>query len=318
MAVTKWWWAALGVIALGCATDGPRRISNERHLEVRSEGPKELLAPPPPTSVAFDPRTFAANKITPGECNSAALDLRRVDPDKGWAALQACVKKGRFPRGDFSDLRLILPEWTEELSTRPESATVVARIVALRGGDVDGDLKRLQAHRVPVFTLAAAMKSPTVYKGRYVLVRATIDEVKQEAGVPTLRLSEVSLQGVLQESEMEGTAAKFETQRSGRGRLDVKTSNYGSGSASGSYSSNSTSRVALTQVRYENTSNATGRIALGRMPQADPFLEPGKEYVILGLFDGTRRSADTPEEKADDTAVLRIVGYHPPAPMLVD
>ena len=48
--------------------------------------------------------------------------------------------------------------------------------------------------------------------------------------------------------------------------------------------------------------------------QADPFLEPGHDFVFLARFDGMRPAHD--EEKP--VAVLTIVGYYKPNALLVE
>jgi hypothetical protein len=71
--------------------------------------------------------------------------------------------------------------------------------------------------------------------------------------------------------------------------------------------------------RYDNISEETGREALGRLPQADPFLEPGKDFVVLARFDGIRITSggDDEDEDAPKLPVLTIVGYYAPHPLVV-
>ena len=58
--------------------------------------------------------------------------------------------------------------------------------------------------------------------------------------------------------------------------------------------------------------NPTGRKVLGRLPEADPFLEPDKEFVFVGRFDGAKPSND--EQKV---ALLNVYGYYRPAALVI-
>jgi hypothetical protein len=78
--------------------------------------------------------------------------------------------------------------------------------------------------------------------------------------------------------------------------------------------------TAQTIPNYDNISQETGREALGRLAQPDPFLAPGRDFVILGRFDGMRVTAGTDEEEDADAPqlpVLSIVGYYSPQPLVV-
>jgi hypothetical protein len=58
----------------------------------------------------------------------------------------------------------------------------------------------------------------------------------------------------------------------------------------------------------------TGRLAVGRLAQADPFLEPEKDFLFLARFDGVNPSRD-PQQQA--VALLSIAGYYQPSALLV-
>ena len=68
--------------------------------------------------------------------------------------------------------------WNQELRSRPEAAALIAKVVAQRGGSVEGDLRLLNEQRLPIFSLAAAMAQPDTYKGRFILVRAQVGDVR--------------------------------------------------------------------------------------------------------------------------------------------
>ena len=55
-------------------------------------------------------------------------------------------------------------------------------------------------------------------------------------------------------------------------------------------------------LRYDNISNDTGREALGRLPKADPFLAPGRDFVILARFDGMRTTSGALDEDDEGRA----------------
>ena len=74
-----------------------------------------------------------------------------------------------------------------------------------------------------------------------------------------------------------------------------------------------------TVERFDNYSDETGREALGRMPQADPFFAPGKDFVVLARYDGLRATSSGEEEDEDapKLPVLTIVSYYAPHPLVV-
>jgi len=60
--------------------------------------------------------------------------------------------------------------------------------------------------------------------------------------------------------------------------------------------------------------HATGRQALGKLPEADPFLEPNKEFVFVARFEGAR-----PGNPPNGTmAALSIVTYFSPGALLLE
>src|SRR5438105_11649434 len=122
-------------------------------------------------AASFDSRGFAASQPSPWECETAARRLHETAPEQGWAALVACIERPGWPRGDFTYLeRITAGFWDQDLTTRPDAPRVIARIIASRRGDVAGDISLVQKSRVPLFTLAAALRQPDVYKGRWVLL----------------------------------------------------------------------------------------------------------------------------------------------------
>src|SRR6266850_1528632 len=247
-------------LLLACATAEPIATPAPPPAPTRLEAsPRQ--APP------FDARSFAANQLTPLECEKGARQLYEIRPDQGWAALVACVDRTRWPRGEFTHLELLTRGvWDQELQTRPEAPRLIAKVVALRGGDVEGDIPLVQKSRVPLFTLAAALRQPDVYKGRWVLVRGALSGI----------------------------------------RSDYKAS------GSGQYSSSGRTEYSSVKQKFENERVETGRRAVGKLPQADPFLEPEKDFLFLARFDGVN-----PGQDQHPVAMLSIAGYFQPNALLI-
>ena len=111
-----------------------------------------------------------------------------------------------------------------------------------------------------------------------------------------------------------GPKYKTERQSSGSAAVDVKTSRYGNASATGNYSDQGSTTSSKVVRRFENEKTATGRSALGRLAKADPFMEPGKEFVFLGRFDGLRPGP----EGEEPTPLLTVVSYFAPSPLVVE
>jgi hypothetical protein len=291
----------LPCLALACATAEP----------VIPPAPTRLEATPRPAP-SFDPRQFAAGQLTPAECESAARRLRESSPDQAWEGLKACVERSRWPRGEFTHLeRITSGVWDQDLQTRPDAPRLIARIIALRGGDVEGDLSMAQKSRVPLFTLAAALRQPDVYKGRWVLLRGALSEIKQESGKSAAMVHETSLRATSRDVDV-GPRRRTDRESNTNVRADVKTSHYGNASGTANMRSNDRSESSTVGRKYENERVETGRQAVGKLPQADPFLEPDKDFVFLGRFDGVR-----PGEDDKPVAVLTIAGYFQPNALMI-
>lgn len=318
-------WAALAAAVIGtaCVTssadDGPRRVQETAltpQPRPADSRPPEMISPPQAQG-PFDPRAFMEGMVTPGECANAAKEMRARSPERGWAALKACIEKGKFPRADFTDLRMVLNGvWDDELATRPEVPQLLAKLIAMRGGDVDGDLLKFQQVRVPVFTLGAAIKQPQTYKGRYVIIRASLEDAQGQSAT-TARLVETSLSSQLKQAETEGKRNGSTSSSSGSYNGSLQTSKYGNFKGDATYDRSSSSRNTQVNVRYENHKTPTGRVALGRLSKPDPFLEPGKDYVFFARFDGVRQSPDDPED-GSPAGLVTIIAYFQPSALLID
>jgi hypothetical protein len=285
--------------------DANLAVSVRRLLAPLSGGASARSARP---AEVFDARAFAASQPTALECEAAARRQRDASADQAWAALVACVERTRWPRGDFTYLeRLTGGFWDHDLATRADAPRIVARVIALRGGDVEGDLPLVQKSRVPIFTLAAALRDPSVYKGRWVLVRGALTGFESDAGKPAARVRETSLRGTAREIQ-DGATSRWDHSGTTTVNKNVQTSHYGSATSSRQVSTTSRSEYSRVKQKYDNERVETGREALGRLPQADPFLEPDKDFVFLARFDGVSQGT---------LAVLSIAGYFQPSALLV-
>jgi hypothetical protein len=304
--------ALLAALLAGCAGPAATEVGERpTRLETASAARPAPTAVPAPAS--FDAKGFVAGIETPADCEQSAREVRRSNPDQGWALLRACVEKPRFARGPFVQLGLLTSgAWDEDLQNRPDAAVLVGRIIASRGGDVEGDLPALQKNRVPVFSLSAALRQPEVYKGRWVVLRGAMGELRSEGPLQAALIYESSLQGATREMEV-GPKYRSEYQSSVSGNATANSSRYGSASASGNVTRQGSSSQVKVERRFENEKRSTGRQALGRLAKPDPFLEPGQEFVFVGRFDGVRPAP----EGETAAALVTLVGYFAPAALVV-
>ena len=290
--------ALLCSFALACATAHPASVP---------PAPTPLVSTPRPPP-AFDAKAFADGQLTPAECETAARQLHDSSADQGWNGLRACIERLRWPRGEFTQLgRLTGGYWDQELQTRPDAPYLVARIIALRGGDVEGDIPLAQKSRVPLFTLAAALRQPDVYRGRWVLVRGALSELKQNAAL----VRETSLRATSHEVQV-GVISRTDRSRSTSVRGEAQTTMFGNARGSAQIASAGRTERSTVGQKFENERIETGRQAVGKLAQADPFLEPDKDFIFIGRFDGVRAGEDD-----QPVALLSIAGYFAPNALLI-
>jgi hypothetical protein len=293
---------ALALLCAACA-GGPRAP------EPVAVGPTPLA----PAPRSFDARSWAAEYANAAECETAARRMHDDNSLQGWEALKGCVEKQRYARGVFTHLNLVTGGfWDEDLQTRPDAARLIARVIALRGGDVEGDLPTAQKSRVPVFSLAAALRQPDVYKGRWLVLRGRLADLRSEGNVHTALLNESALRSAEREVKV-GTRFKLESESQHRIAGDLRTTRYGDATAKGESSSSYRSTRSEVKSVWDNEKVVTGRQALGRLQQADPFLEPNKDFIFLARFDGVRNN-----DQGDAMAVIAIASYFEPGPLLIE
>jgi hypothetical protein len=288
------------LLAAACATTETAR------------SPYTEAAQPPPVSPApavssadvsvdnakLDPARYAASFPGPDFCEREARRLAQLSADTGWAVLRACITRGRFTLLE----RVIGGAWDKDLQSRPEASRLLARIIADRGGDIEGDLAALRKQRVPIFAMAASIKQPEVYKGRLVLFRGQVRDVKADKGKSiTARLDEYAIAGTSKyvDSEVRGVIRDRYSNSSGYGGEGETT--------------------FLRQRRLTgNDASETGVEVVARLAKLDPFFEPGRQFIVLARLDGVR---DTPGEGPDEirkVALVSVVAYFEPNAAVIE
>jgi len=309
-------------LALLCAMSlwGCGSARHSHAVDARSELPPLVEEPPPPRASSTpepsrpDEKAFGARYATPAQCEAAARGLLATSRDQGWAALKSCVD-----RTHFTQLNALLSDaWAEELRVRPDAAQVIAHVVALRGGSVPGELALLHARRVPIFGLADAIAQPDIYKGRYLLLRAQVADVRSDEDRPTVWLVEQSM-GSVARDQPAGYTTRRDSVSVRSGALGGEVGSFGLSNVGGQMTTRDSESHSVTLPRYDNISDETGLEALGRLPGVDPFFAPGKDFVVLARFDGLRTTSggDEEDEDAPRLPVLSIVSYFPPHPLVV-
>ena len=150
-----------------------------------------------------------------------------------------------------------------------------------------------------------------MYKGRWVLLRGALSEIRQEAGKPAAMVRETSLRATAREVQV-GNVSRWDRSSTGSSQGEVSTTRYGDARGSSKYASSGRSEFSTVKQKFDNERVETGRLALGRLAQADPFLEPEKDFLFLGRFEGTSAGRDQ-----QPVALLSIAGYFQPNALLV-
>jgi len=289
----------------GCATGAPSHpVSAEREPYPGSaQALAQAPARPRPAAAApggelelsraelqnLDPRAYAAKFQRPFQCEEAARRVHKHSREKGWGVFRSCVEKG-----NFTPIKAIMDSfWEEDLRTRPEASMVLLKIVAARGGDVQGDLDALRRRKIPLWHLGAVTEHPDLYKGRMLLVRAEVGEIITEKGKTTLRLVEKGF-------------TPNQRWQAGDQRSVSTSSRYGTS-------------MSWTETKYNfNTMRETGLTALAQLKTPDPFLVPGRDFLFLARFDGVRETDGDFGDNVEATPVISIVTYIEPAAQIVE
>ncbi len=297
----------LVLACLACASAEP---------ETQQAAPAVAYKRPP-----FDAKQWAANIAFATDCEAAAFSMREQNRDEAWMAMRACVEKRRYARGLLTQINTVVEHWSDDLTNRPDGPRVAARFIANRGGDAVGDVATMQRARIPLFTLPAAMAKPTVYKGRYLIFRAAVSDMRDDPNLPPLlTMAETSMTG----AETVRNDYSFGISSSGPGSATV---NFGSNASLGpdalgpgvskdrslGVTASGSTNVHFGKLAFNNATVVTGRIALGRLPEIDPFLEPGHELIVLARFDGVK-----PDDSGNKTAIVTMVAYFEPEKLMTE
>jgi hypothetical protein len=254
-----------------------------------------------PDLASMDPAAVVKRNPRPEFCEEAARRVQRTSRDKAWSVLKACVATGKFTLL----ARLVEEAWAEDLRTRSDASVLLAKVVAARGGDVGGDLGVMRQKRIPLFALGPAMSHPDLYKGRLVLFRAEVRDVKLAGAKATAQLAEFGI-GV-SERYVQGSS-RYVT----RGSSSYGNSTGYSSRGDAAYGS------SLERLHTKNVPVETGLHAVAKLAQVDPFFEPGRQFVVLGRFDGVREEEGEELDSVTKTAVISIIAYYEPSANIVE
>lgn len=298
--------ALLALGAAGCATPPSSKQSWD---SVWRSAPRDPAAAP----AGAKAKLAAQEYIPPLDCERKARALRSQDRNAAWAALKACAA-----RGHFTQLHAVVASWGDDLRERPDAPELLTQMVAARGGNVRLDVRVMRDAKIPVFSLRDCVTQPRLYEGRYVMIRGTLDEVRTSDEAVAARLTEHALQAEEWEVPIGRIRRKVATTRYG-GSVSGQLGVLGSGEVGGQVDVNGDEYEMDVARRFDNVLVDTGRDAVVRIGTADPFLENGRDLVILARFDGVRASsASTDDEEPELVPVLTLVGYQVPDALVVD
>jgi hypothetical protein len=300
----------VGVAVLcACASQKPaEKMSAQEAFSSAPEHPAGGVAARPTLGT---PQEWASQYRRDVECELAARDLKvSYGEDIAWKYLT----KGCVPRGVFTQLRALLDNWTQELLTRPEAGSLLAEIVAKRGGIVPSDLTMIQQKRIPLFDLNSAVSQANAFKGRYLLLTGKITQIKSHKGRTELAVDEVAAASqstvVMSHEGRTGSSSARDSSASAEWKSNGIM---GSGSASGKSSTSGFSQSGGVEDRVSDYFKETGQEAIIKLKQPDPFLRTERTLVFLVRFDGTAISdnEDTGEsEEPRKVALVTLVSYH--------
>lgn len=289
--------AALALAAAGCATSQSNKVAAAEAFGAK-ESPQTASAaggaraPVGRVQKPVSPEKWAKQFRRPQDCAIAAKELAVVyGQEPAWEFIRACIQKG-----DFTLLRTLLDEWSEQLKAKPEAPSLVAQVLGARGGSIRADLRALQERRIPMFDLASALKQPKVFAGRYVLFVARVDDMAVKKGRAEVVLSEMVLG-----SE---TADVMAGRRYGTN--ESLNASVGNTKISGNYSRTS----GEVETRVSNTFEPSGEQILVKLREPDPYLSSDRNFLFLTRFEGVRVMDDANEDDPRNTALVSLISYH--------
>jgi hypothetical protein len=292
--------------AAGCATPAHEKESWDSVWHGQ-----KAAAPAAPG--AKGPKLAAAEYIPPLDCERKARALRSQDRNAAWAALRGCAA-----RGHFTQLRAIVAAWGDDLRERPDALELLAEVVAARGGNVKQDVRVMRDAKIPVFSLRDCITQPQLYEGRYVMIRGTLEEVRTSGDAVAARLTEHALQAEEWEVPVGRIRRKVATTRYG-GTASGNLASLGNGTIGGQLDVGNDDYEMDVARRFDNVLVETGRDAVIRFGAADPYLENGRDLVLLARFDGVRPSSSSADDEEPDLVpVLTLIDYAVPDALVMD
>jgi hypothetical protein len=234
-------------------------------------------------------------------CEQTARAMAKKDPLRGFAVMHECIL-----RNDFSDLEgLVDGMWAADVARAPDAPLLLAHVMAVRGGDVESDLKLLRRRKMPVYSLQAALAEPASYAGRAVIVRGNARDGRMTGAGRTFRLVETRVMAESEWVTAPGTArivTRDHDERADQPGVDIK----GRGVVERS-THDTTEKVEI----EHNVSVKTGRSLMARVDTGEPSLEPATDYVIVLRFEGEREAKDDDGNVEIEPAGV-VVGYFEP------
>ncbi len=284
-------------LAAGCATpEAPRLVGESPTVVWEDAAPEPPRARTPPMTVD-EARSVALAHDAAHTCEITARALRAKDKQRGWAVMQQCVL-----RPDYTDLETLLaPPWLEDMKKSPHYAELVGHVMAVRGGDVEHDLRLCRRAKLPLFSLKAALTEPDEYAGKLVVMRGSPKSGRTVGSLRALDIAETRVMaegGFVPVGPRRTTTTRSETMdRTNNGRRpqfqeDVQRSE------------------GLHAEVLHNVSVDTGREVLASVGTDAPFLEPGTDYVLVLHFEGMREAVE--DAQTDSEATATVVGYFEP------
>lgn len=264
---------------------------------------EDATAQQPPSTEALsadEARKIALAHDAAHTCEQTARKLAKRSPERGFAVMVQCIR-----RNDFGDLEgLIDGPWAERVAASPDAALLLAHVMAVRGGDIESDLRLLRRRKMPVYSLQAALAEPDSYKGRAVILRAAARDGRNTGGGRTFRLVETKLM-----AESRWVTAPRTT------RIDVRDESEVAEPAGvevrrGAVQRGSRSQTEKVEVEH-NVSVETGRAVTARVDGDELSLEPATDYVVVLRFEGEReRTNEDGDTETEPSGV--VVGYFEP------
>jgi hypothetical protein len=295
--------ALFAAAALSACATTPMVVGAEPTTLWRDDEPQAAAVEKAPFSEA-EARKFARSHDAAFNCEQSARSMMKKQPTRGWALMRQCIL-----RNDFTDLELLVESgWSDYVLADPDSARLLAHVIAVRGGDVDNDLRILRRRKLPVYSLQAALAEPGSYRGRHVLVRANARDPRLVEGARAMLLVETV---VMAESEWVTPTGKSRLTTRTRGeRANAAGIDVRRGEVDQAQRDESEKVEILHDVSVE-----TGREVLVRLPGEDPSLEPATDYIVLLRFEGITAVKAEDAEDADDVndeATAVVVDYFEP------